>query len=191
MRIFILLLTVLWGGWAMAQEPVRSEPDMTETKTAILAGGCFWCLEPPYDNADGVLNTEVGYTGGSVPNPTYEEIGTGKTGHREAIRITYDPEKISYAELLDIFWNTIDVDDAGGQYADRGFQYTTAIYVANEEERQIAEESKAALEKKSGKKVATVIEKAAVFYPAEDYHQDYYQKNPVRYKMYKYGSGRG
>ncbi len=160
------------------------------TKTAVFAGGCFWCLEPPFDNAKGVKETIVGYTGGKVKNPTYEQVSTGKTGHREAIEVKYDPAVITYTQLLDIFWNNIDVTDAGGQYADRGSQYTTAVYVQGDEERRQAEESKAALEKKIGKNVATVIEPAAEFYPAEDYHQEYYKKNSLRYQMYKHGSGR-
>lgn len=161
-----------------------------EIKTAVFAGGCFWCLEPPFDNASGVTETEVGYTGGAAETATYEQVGQGDTGHREAIRITYDPTTITYPELLEIFWNNIDPLDAGGQYADRGFQYTTAIYFSSDVERDAAEASKAALEKKLGRSVPTVIEAAKPFYPAEDYHQEYYRKNPLRYKLYKHGSGR-
>ena len=167
-----------------------SAPAHAAERTAIFAGGCFWCLEPPFDNEPGVTGTVVGYTGGSAEDAVYEKIGTGKTGHREAILVTYDPAKVSYSRLLDVFWSAIDLYDAGGQYADRGSQYTTALYVQDEAERKAAEQSIAALEKQSGKKVVTVIEPAKPFFSAEDYHQDYYKKNPVRYKMYKYGSGR-
>lgn len=163
---------------------------MAETKVAIFAGGCFWCLQPPFDKASGVIRTEVGYTGGRIKNPSYEQVSQGDTGHREAIAIHYDPKIIRYPQLLEIFWDNIDSGDAEGQYADRGFQYTTAIYVKDEQERQQAETSKAAREKQSGKKVATVIEDAATFYPAEDYHQEYYKKNSLRYQLYKQGSGR-
>jgi peptide-methionine (S)-S-oxide reductase len=176
----IATLMLVLGGHAMA----------AETKTAILAGGCFWCLEPPFDKARGVTETQVGYTGGEARTATYEQVGHGDTGHREAIRITYDPTKVTYPELLEIFWNTIDPTDADGQYADRGFHYTTAIYVNSAEERDAAEASKAAWEKKLGKPIPTIIEDAKPFYPAEDYHQEYYKKNSLQYNLYKHGSGR-
>lgn len=160
------------------------------TATAIFAGGCFWCMEPPFDNAEGVLQTVVGYTGGHVKNPTYKQIGTGETGHREAVRIHYDPETISYEELLNIFWDTIDPHDAGGQFVDRGPQYTTAIYYLTHEQKAAAELSKNALEARTGEFVATDILPAVTFYPAEEYHQDFYQKNEQHYQQYKKGSGR-
>ena len=159
--------------------------------TAIFAGGCFWCMEPPFDAADGVIATDAGYTGGKSQNPTYEEIGTGKSGHFEAIRITYNPSKISYKKLLEIFWQNIDPTDAGGQFADRGSQYHTAIFVANAEERALAEASRAEIAKKfAPMNIATQILEAKPFFVAEDYHQDYYQKNPLHYTRYKIGSGR-
>ena len=184
--LFIILSIILWGSGAMAQEEAKSKNEAL----AILAGGCFWCLEPPYDNAAGVKETVVGYLGGHVENPTYEDIGTKTSGHREAIAIHYNPAEISYERLLEIFFETIDPFDEHGQFADKGPQYTTAIYVANEAEQKAAKAAISKVEAASGKKVATVIEPLSTFYPAEDYHQDYYKKNPVRYKMYKMGSGR-
>ncbi|MDG1287189.1 MAG: peptide-methionine (S)-S-oxide reductase MsrA [Rickettsiales bacterium] len=161
-----------------------------EEALAILAGGCFWCLEPPYEQEAGVAETIVGYTGGQSENPTYEQIGTGRSGHREAVAIHYNPSEISYERLLEIFFETIDPFDPAGQFVDKGPQYTTAIHYKTDAEKKSAEAAIAVIEKKSGKKVATVIEPAVTFYPAEEYHQDYYKKNPVRYKMYKVGSGR-
>ncbi len=184
-QLLVLLTVVLMGFNAMAND--KKEP---KEQLIILAGGCFWCLEPPYDNEDGVAETVVGYIGGHVENPSYDDIGTGQSGHREAVAIHYNPEKISLDRLLEIFFDTIDPYDAKGQFVDKGPQYTTAIYVANEEERKAAENAVAKVEDNSGKKVATVIEPISQFYPAEEYHQDYYKKNPVRYKMYKMGSGR-
>ena len=188
--LLTMIASLLVGGAAMAQQPQPTESN-DQMQTAILAGGCFWCMEPAFHNAEGVSKTVVGYTGGSAETATYEQIGTGRTGHREAILIAFDPQKISYTRLLEIFFNNIDPYDAQGQYVDKGHQYTTAVYVLNDQQREDAQKVIAALEQKSGKKVATVIEPATEFYSAEDYHQDYYKKNPVRYKMYKYGSGRG
>lgn len=164
--------------------------DPKDEKLAIFAGGCFWCLEPPFDQEEGVHETIVGYSGGQIENPTYEQIGTGRTGHREVIAIHYDPDLVSYSRLLEIFFSTIDPFDPHGQFVDKGPQYTTAIHYDNAAEKEAAEAAIAKIEKASGKKVATAIEPRAPFYPAEDYHQDYYQKNPLRYQMYKKGSGR-
>jgi peptide-methionine (S)-S-oxide reductase len=159
---------------------------------ATFAGGCFWCMEPPYDEIDGVISTTSGYTGGSVENPTYKQVSAGKTGHTEAIQIVYDPDKVSYAELLDVFWHNIDPTNANGQFCDWGTQYRSEIFFHNEEQRQLASNSKAALEELKPFKdpVATEVTAASTFWPAEDYHQDYYRKNPVRYKFYRYGCGR-
>ena len=163
-----------------------------DLRQAVFAGGCFWCMEPPFDALEGVVETTSGYTGGHVPNPTYKAVSKGATGHTEAIRITYDPDKVSYARLLDVFWRNIDPLDAGGQFCDRGSQYRSEIFVANEAEKQIAENSKRHLESGEvlNQSVATAITAATVFYPAEDYHQDYYQKNPARFKFYKWNCGR-
>jgi peptide methionine sulfoxide reductase msrA/msrB len=159
---------------------------------AILAGGCFWCMEPPYEKLQGVIEVIPGYTGGDKENPTYEEVSTGTTGHLEAVLITYDPAVITYAELLDVFWKQIDPTDPGGQFADRGTQYQTAIFYLNKEQKALAEKSKEALEKsgKYKKPFVTKILQASEFYVAEEYHQDYHEKNPVRYKLYRYYSGR-
>lgn len=177
------------------QENVVNTGEDKETgphKQAILAGGCFWCIEAPFEQIDGVIEVISGYTGGHKENPTYKEVSSGQTGHYEAVQITYDPMKVTYQELLDVFWQQIDPTDPGGQFADRGTQYRTAIFYQNDEQKKIAEESKAALDRsgKFDKPLATEILPASTFYPAEDYHQDYYRKCPVRYKSYKKGSGR-
>ncbi len=161
--------------------------------TAIFAGGCFWCMVPPFENLPGVEKVVAGYTGGTLENPSYDEVSTGKTGHVEAVEVHYDPRKISYGELLDAFWRNIDPTDPGGQFADRGKQYVPAIFYHTEEERKVAESSKAALDKSGVLKgpVVTPILPSRPFYPAEEYHQDYHRKNPFRYKLYRQGSGRG
>jgi peptide methionine sulfoxide reductase msrA/msrB len=159
---------------------------------ATFAGGCFWCMEPPFEKLDGVKKVVAGYTGGTKKNPSYEEVSSGSTGHREAIEVYYDPAVVDYQTLLKTFWQNIDPTDRGGQFADRGSQYHTAIFFHGEEQRRLAENSKEILDK-SGKfdqPVATEILPAGDFYRAEDYHQDYYKKNPLHYNMYKKGSGR-
>jgi peptide-methionine (S)-S-oxide reductase len=172
--------------------PAGADPKPEKTQVAIFAGGCFWCMEPPFDALDGVLSTTSGYTGGRVANPSYEQVSEGGTGHREAVRIEYDPAKLSYPELLEIFWRNVDPLDAGGQFCDRGSQYASAIFALDAEQRRQAEASKRALEQpgRLGKRVATEILEAGAFYPAEEYHQDYAQKNPLRYRYYRYGCGR-
>jgi methionine-S-sulfoxide reductase len=160
---------------------------------ATFAGGCFWCMEPPFEKLDGVQSVVSGYIGGQKENPTYEEVSSGTTGHAEAVQITYDPKKVSYEKLLDIFWHQIDPTDAGGSFVDRGNQYRSGIYFHSDEQKRAAEASKRAIAESgpfAGKKVVTEIVAAGKFYPAEDYHQDYYKKNPVRYKYYRYRSGR-
>jgi len=159
---------------------------------ATFAGGCFWCMEPPFEQLEGVIKVEAGYTGGRSGKPTYKEVSSGKTGHVEAVAVYYNPEKISYDSLLDVFWRNINPTDPGGQFADRGTQYVTAIYYHTPEQKKLAQASRSALEK-SGKfeePIVTKILPAKVFYPAEEYHQDYSQKNPFHYKRYKEGSGR-
>lgn len=157
---------------------------------AIFAGGCFWCMEKPFEQLDGVFSVTSGYLGGKTKNPTYENYGAG--GHIEAIEIVYNPSKVSYTKLLDIFWRQIDPTDSGGQFVDRGKSYTSGIFYLNEEQRQLAEKSKneLAARKVFIKPLITPILLAPTFYPAEDYHQDYYKKNPVRYSLYRNGSGR-
>lgn len=159
--------------------------------TAVFAGGCFWCMEKPYDELDGVLKTESGYSGGRSKNPTYEEVSAGGSGHYEVLQVTYDPAKVSYEKLLAVFWKNIDPFDAKGQFCDKGQQYQAAIFAANETEKAVAQASLDAQQKQFGeKKIVTEILPAATFYPAEDYHQDYYLKNPVRYKYYRFSCGR-
>ena len=159
---------------------------------ATFAGGCFWCMQPPFDKLPGVVSTTAGYTGGHKAKPTYEEVSAGGTGHAEAVEITYDPKKIGYDKLLEVFWHNVDPTDAGGQFCDRGDQYRSEIFYHNEEQKRLAEESKAALEKSKPFKepIVTKIVAATEFYPAEEYHQEYYKKNPLRYKIYRYGCGR-
>ncbi|KUJ82486.1 peptide-methionine (S)-S-oxide reductase [Microbulbifer flavimaris] len=159
-------------------------------QTAVFAGGCFWCMEPPYDKLDGVLKTTSGYSGGKVPNPTYEQVSGGGTGHAEVVQITYDADKISYQQLLDVFWKNVDPLDGGGQFCDRGDHYRSAVFYGNAEEKRLAEASKQRVAQQLGKSIATQVVPEATFYPAERYHQDYYQRNPVRYKYYRYRCGR-
>lgn len=159
---------------------------------ATFAGGCFWCMQGPFDHLDGVISTKAGYTGGKKENPTYEEVSSGTTGHTEAVEIMYDPLKISYKELLNVFWRNIDPTTNNQQFADKGTQYRTTIFYHDDKQKQIAVQSKSELEKsgKFDKPIVTEILPATTFYPAEEYHQDYYKKNPFRYEMYKQGSGR-
>ena len=167
-------------------------PAQAETKTAVFAGGCFWCMQPPYDNAKGVTKTTVGYTGGKQETANYELVSAHKTQHREAIEVTYDPAVISFDQLLDIFWHNIRPTQADGQFHDIGLSYQAAIYYANDEEKKAAEASKAKLAK-SGKfdqPIVTEILARMPFYPAEDYHQKYYLKNPADFEAYHVGSGR-
>ena len=161
-------------------------------KTATFAGGCFWCMESDFEKVSGVVEAVSGYTGGQKQNPTYEEVSAGGTGHAEAVQVTYDPAKITYKELLDVFWRHVDPTDAGGQFVDRGSQYRTAIFYHDEEQKRIAEDSREQMEK-SGRfsaPIVTEIVPLTEFYPAEDYHQDYYRHNPLRYRFYRLGSGR-
>lgn len=163
-----------------------------EMMKATFAGGCFWCMEKPFEKLDGVMGAVSGYTGGGVENPSYEQVCSKETGHFEAVQITYDPAVISYDQLLDVFWRQIDPTDPGGQFADRGSQYRTAIFYHDESQKQMAEISKQKLNESErfSRPVATQILEAAPFYKAEDYHQDYYKKNPGHYTMYRKGSGR-
>lgn len=165
---------------------------MTKVETATFAGGCFWCMMGPFEIHQGVFDVRSGYTGGHVVNPTYKQVCNEDTGHYEAVQMTYDPSIVSYGELLDIFWRQIDPTDDGGQFADRGDSYRTAIFYHNEAQRELAEASKEALAASGrfDKPIATAILPASTFYTAEDYHQDYHRKHKFRYKMYRHGSGR-
>lgn len=157
---------------------------------AIFAAGCFWCVEEVFDKVDGVLRTTSGYIGGRTANPTYEEVSSGGTGHTEAVEITYDPSRVSYERLLQTFWRNVDPLDAGGQFCDRGSQYRSGIFYLSPEQKQLAEASKTRVATQLGKPVTTEIVAARTFYAAEDYHQGYHQKNPLRYKFYKWNCGR-
>jgi len=163
-----------------------------ETRTAILAGGCFWCIQPAFDKAKGVVKTVVGYCGGTEPNPTYQLVSSEKTSYRESIEITYDPAKISYEQLLDIYWRQIDPTQADGQFTDIGPSYRAAIFYGNEQEKKIAEASKEKLARsgKFNKRIVTEILPAMKFYLAEAYHQKYYQQNPEHFEAFEEGSGR-
>lgn len=176
------------GGGGLAQNDVS----VVEEK-AVFAGGCFWCMQPPFDQAPGVTATRVGYAGGREENPTYRQVSNGETAHRESIEVTFDPSKTAYAQLLEIFWQNINPIQRDGQFHDVGDQYTSAIFYANEEQKQAAEVSKEALAKsgKFQKPIATVILPATKFWPAEEYHQKYYLKNSMAYGMYHFTSGRG
>lgn len=168
--------------------------DKTEKQKAIstVAGGCFWCMEPPFDAEPGVLETVVGYTGGSVEHPTYEQVSDGGTGHVETIQIVYDPTIVSYERLLEIFWENIDPLDPDGQFCDKGSQYRSAIFYHNAAQKELAEASKKKIEENGSlpRPIVTEIVAASTFFPAEDYHQDYYKKNPIRYKFYRYACRR-
>jgi len=170
----------------------ETSEDLEGLETATFAGGCFWCMEAGFEEAVGVVEAVSGYTGGSTENPTYEEVTTGRTGHYEAVRVYYDPEKIGYSELLEVFWRNVNPTDPDGQFADRGPQYKTAIFYQSEEQRMLAEESKKMLDE-SGRfqdPVVTEILPLGSFYRAEEYHQDYYRKQMARYQIYEKLSGR-
>ena len=193
-----LLFLAVFGCGDAAAEP--DAPDTTaatasssgEVAKAVFAGGCFWCMEPPYDELDGVLATISGYIGGKSQNPTYEAVSAGRTGHTEAVEVTYDPAVISYEELLDVFWVNVDPTVNDRQFCDRGSQYRPGIFYADPAERQAAEDSKAEIErtKTFPQPIVVEITQATTFFPAEEYHQDYYKKNPLRYKLYRTGCGR-
>jgi peptide-methionine (S)-S-oxide reductase len=159
---------------------------------AIFAGGCFWCMEPPFDKTEGVISTTSGYSGGETANPTYHDVSAGGTGHYEVVRVEYDPAKVSYEKLLQVFWYNIDPLDGRGQFCDKGDQYRAAIFFGNDEEKRLAEASKAAIEaeKHFGEPITTAILPAKPFYAAEDYHQNYYQKNPLKYRFYRFNCRR-
>ena len=161
------------------------------TATAVFAGGCFWCTESDFEKLPGVVAAESGYTGGKTASPTYESVSAGSTGHTEAVRVTYDPAQVSYTQLVEFFWRTIDPTEKDRQFCDVGNQYRSGIYWGSEAERKVAEASLATLQKSGQfKNIYTEVQKAAPFYVAEDYHQDYYKKNPLRYKYYRSSCGR-
>ena len=162
------------------------------TQVATFAGGCFWCMQPPFDKIEGVISTVVGYTGGRTENPTYEEVSYQDTGHAESIQVTFDPAKVTYEQLLDVFWHNIDPLARDRQFCDVGAQYRSAVFTHDATQQRLATESKKQLEDSGrfSQPIATQIVPASTFYPAEDYHQDYYRKNPIRYKFYRFNCGR-
>ena len=186
-RLILTLALALAAGASFAQTPAAPA-----TARAIFAGGCFWCVESDFDKVDGVISTTSGYTGGNVPNPTYEQVSGKRTGHAEAGEVVFDPRKVSYAQLVEYFWHTIDPTTKNQQFCDVGTPYRTAIFALDAEQLRIAQESKARLEKSKPFRdpIVTEIVLAGPFYPAEEYHQDYYKKNPLRYSFYRNGCGR-
>jgi peptide methionine sulfoxide reductase msrA/msrB len=195
--ITILALTAVFFGYQQVRSmDEKMEPKMDQsianTRSAVFAGGCFWCTESDFEKVDGVIEVMSGYTGGTVDHPTYKQVSAGGTGHVEAVKVIYDPQKITYAELLDVFWRHVDPTDAGGQFVDRGSQYRSAIFYASEEERQMAESSKKLLAASGhfDRPIITDILPLGAFFEAEEYHQDYYKKNPIRYNWYRSRSGR-
>jgi peptide-methionine (S)-S-oxide reductase len=190
--IFILLFAAALPGLALSQGASKPAATNPATAKAVFAGGCFWCMEEVYEKVPGVIAAVSGYMGGHVKNPTYEQVSTASTGHAEVVQVEYDPAKVSYARLLEVFWRNIDPTQRDGQFCDHGPQYRSGIFYLDEEQKQLAEASRAALQKKRPFKgeIVTEITKSSQFYPAEGYHQDYYVKNPARYKFYKSGCGR-
>ena len=188
MRLFPALVFVI----AATAAPALAQSPGDGLQKATFAGGCFWCMEPPYDKLPGVVSTTSGYMGGTKVNPTYEEVSSGGTGHAEVVQVLYDPKKVSYEKLLETFWKNVDPTVRDRQFCDIGSQYRTAIFVHTEEQKRLAERSKAELAKTKPfrQEIVTPIVPAGEFYPAEAYHQDFYKKNPVRYKFYRDGCGR-
>jgi peptide-methionine (S)-S-oxide reductase len=185
----LVVSTVLFSITVLA---AAQNPSPPQTRTAVFAGGCFWCIQPAFDKAPGVINTVVGYCGGTEPNPTYKLVTSEKTNYRESIEVTYDPAKISYEQLLDIYWRQIDPTQANGQFTDIGPSYRAAIFYGNAEEKKIAEASKDKLARsgKFKKPIVTEVLRAMKFWPAEDYHQKYYRQNPGHFEAFEEGSGR-
>lgn len=198
--LFGLMLTACDAGSALSSDAdsvsnldsaqIQDLAQRTDLAQATFAGGCFWCMEGPFDKLDGVVSTTSGYTGGFEENPTYGHVSAGITGHAEAVQIVYDPEQVKYETLLNTFWHNIDPLDSKGQFCDKGSQYRSGIFYASAAEKQLAEASKTEVAEQLGQPIVTEITAASTFYPAEDYHQDYYLKNPVRYKIYRTGCGR-
>ena len=184
---FINIILFAVSSAAFAED---SESRSSMTETAIFAGGCFWCMEPPFDKLNGVVSTTSGYTSGHQKNPTYRQVSAGTSGHTEAIEIVFDPKKVSYEKLLEVFWLNIDPLNGKGQFCDFGSQYRTGIFYVDDDQQKLAEKSREEIIEKLGKPVATEITAATEFYPAEDYHQNYYQVNPVRYNYYRWSCGR-
>lgn len=195
LKLSLPLVALLSGSimlWTSAAQSDVAAGGSIATAVATFSGGCFWCMEPPYDKLNGVISTTTGYIGGHKENPTYKEVSAGNTGHAEAVQVVYDPTKVSYASLLEVFWPNVDPTTPDRQFCDRGSQYRTGIFYYDEEQMRLANTSKESLirTKPFAAPVVTDIVAAGKFYPAEDYHQDYYLKNPLRYKFYRFNCGR-
>ena len=189
--VVLACITLAMGVTLMAAPAQSQTEDIQPTdETAIFAAGCFWCIEKEMEAVKGVKDAVSGYIGGEIKNPTYEQVSSGKTGHREAVRVIFDPEQVTYAELLEVFWRNIDPLNKRGQFCDVGVQYTTAVFYQNEQQQKLAEQTKRAKEDKIGQSIITDILPADEFYQAEDYHQGFYKKNPFRYKVYSTQCGR-
>ena len=187
--IAVTVISIMTGHLAGAQQPTATSASMAK---AYFAGGCFWSMELAFEKLDGVLDAVSGYMGGTVKNPTYEQVSEGQTGHAESVEVRYDPAKVTYTQLLEAFWRNIDPVTPNAQFCDHGTEYRTAIFYQGEEQKRAAEESKRAIElsRRFSTPIVTQLTAASEFYPAEDYHQDFYKKNPVRYNFYKLGCGR-
>ena len=187
----VLFIAILFIGTLSVQTISQATANATHGK-AYFAGGCFWCMEEVFENVEGVLSVTSGYMGGAVARPSYEEVSAGRTGHAESVEVVYDPTKVSYQKLLDAFWLNVDPITPNAQFCDHGSQYRSAIFFQTDEEKRTSETSKQAIEQSSRFKdqIVTQIVMASQFYPAEEYHQDFYKKNPIRYKFYKYNCGR-
>lgn len=195
--LLLATLGLIWDAlpfYATADSmPEATAVDDPNLATATFAGGCFWCMEGPFDKLDGVISTTSGYTGGTKVDPTYSEVSAGGTGHVEAVQVAYDPAKVSYETLLQVFWQNVDPVDNRGQFCDKGSQYQAKIFAQDGDQQALAEQSKQSLSSQAKFQktpIVTAIEPAQTFYPAEDYHQDYYLKHPVRYKFYRTSCGR-
>jgi peptide-methionine (S)-S-oxide reductase len=195
-KIFIGEVLIMGTLLAMFSVTTRAETDVPKTRSALekatFAGGCFWCMEEAFEGVKGVISVTSGYTGGKKANPSYQEVSAGGTGHAESVEVIYDPSKVSYSELLTNFWHNIDPTTPDRQFCDHGNQYRSAIFYHDETQKRLAEESKQKLQKSKpfDGPIVTQIDPASMFYPAEGYHQDFYKKNPIRYKFYKYNCGR-
>ncbi len=190
-RLTIMAMTFVIGV-TLTSWPSKEVHSAPTTAKAYFAGGCFWCMEEAFEKVDGVIAVVSGYMGGTVADPTYEQVSAGQTGHAESIEVTYDPTKVTYRKLLDAFWRNVDPVTSNAQFCDHGNQYRSAVFYTTDEEKQLTEESKSKIEqsKRLPAPIVTQLDKASTFYPAEEYHQDYYKKNPLRYKYYKYSCGR-
>ena len=196
MGFMAIALLVFWALPNTAEDSKTETPGQstraadTTDQLATFSGGCFWCMEPAFDKLDGVISTTSGYTGGRTKDPTYEQVTTGKTGHIESMQVRFDPSRVSYEELVWLFWHNVDPTQVNGQFCDKGNQYRTVIFVHNQDQQQIAQSTQKLVGDELGKRIATQIVAAGRFYPAEDYHQDYYRKNPTKYKFYRWNCGR-